>query len=115
MVELQFNKHPDGIIPAIAQDFKTGEILMLAYVNEESFKLTMKTKRATYWSRSRRKLWQKGETSGNVQQVKEILVDCDLDTIVFQVEQVGGVACHTGNRTCFYRKIKDGKLLPLQD
>ncbi len=104
MIELDFKKC-GGLIPAIAQDWKTGEVLMLAYINEESWKETLRTGHGVYWSRSRSKLWHKGEESGNVQIVKEILVDCDADTVIFKVEQVGGAACHTGYRTCFYRKV----------
>lgn len=107
MIKLDFKKSDDGLIPAIAQDWKTGEVLMLAYVNEESWNETLKTKVATYWSRSRKKLWKKGESSGNVQEIKEILIDCDDDTVVFKVDQIGGAACHTGHRTCFYRKLND--------
>ena len=104
MIELDFKKS-GGLIPAIAQDWKTGEVLMLAYINEESWKETLRTGHGVYWSRSRSKLWHKGEESGNVQIVKEILVDCDADTVVFKVEQVGGAACHEGYRTCFFRKV----------
>ena len=104
MIELDFKKS-GGLIPAIAQDWKTGEVLMLAYINEESWKETLRTGHGVYWSRSRSKLWHKGEESGNVQIVKEILVDCDADTVIFKVEQVGGAACHTGYRTCFFRKV----------
>jgi phosphoribosyl-AMP cyclohydrolase len=99
-----------GLVPAIAQDAATGEILMLAYMNEESFQETRRTGRACYFSRSRNKLWRKGEESGNVQEVLEIRVDCDQDTILLKVHQVGGAACHTGFRSCFYRKIEDGRL-----
>lgn len=109
MVKLDFSKG-DGLIPAIAQDYKTGEILMLAYINEESWNETLKTGNATYWSRSRGKLWRKGEESGNVQKIKEILVDCDDDTVVFKVDQIGGAACHTGFRSCFFRKLENGEL-----
>jgi len=99
--EIQFN---NGLVPAIVQDEWTGEVLMLAYMNEESFKKTMETKTTWFWSRSRKKLWNKGETSGHFQHVKKISFDCDGDTILIQVEQVGA-ACHTGNRSCFYRDI----------
>ena len=104
MIELDFKKS-GGLIPAIAQDWKTGEVLMLAYINEESWKETLKTGHGVDWSRSRSKLWHKGEESGNVQIVKEILVDCDADTVIFKVEQVGGAACHEGYHTCFFRKV----------
>ena len=99
-MELKFK---DGLIPAIVQDHETNEVLMLAYMNEESFKKTVDTGVAHYFSRSRNKLWKKGETSGNVQVIREILIDCDEDTILLKVEQTGG-ACHTGYRSCFYRK-----------
>lgn len=100
-----------GLVTAVAQDFKTGEILMLAHMNEESFRKTVETGQAVYWSRSRKKLWHKGEESGNVQNVKELLIDCDGDAIVMKIEQVGDAACHTGNRSCFYRKLEDGTLV----
>ncbi|HCE44847.1 MAG TPA: phosphoribosyl-AMP cyclohydrolase [Lentisphaeria bacterium] len=109
MIELDFAKS-DGLIPAIAQDWKTGEVLMLAYINKLSWEETLKSGNATYWSRSRNKLWKKGEESGNVQKIKEILVDCDDDTVIFKVDQIGGAACHTGYRTCFYRKIEGEEL-----
>ncbi len=110
MVKLDFSKSKDGLIPAIAQDYETGEVLMLAYINEESWAKTLETGNATYWTRSRQKLWMKGESSGNVQKIKEILVDCDDDTVVFKIEQLGGAACHTGHRTCFYRKLEGDEL-----
>ena len=109
MIELDFDKG-GGIIPAIAQDCRSGEVLMLAYMNRDSFAKTMETGKATYWSRSRNALWVKGETSGNVQFVKEILVDCDNDAVVLKIEQAGGAACHTGYRSCFFRKISGGSL-----
>jgi phosphoribosyl-AMP cyclohydrolase len=108
MMELNFEKG-GGLLPAIVQDFETNEVLMLAYVNQESFDKTMETGKATYWSRSRNTLWVKGETSGNLQLVREIRIDCDSDTVLFKVEQKGGAACHTGYRSCFYRTVKDGK------
>ncbi|MBI4847876.1 MAG: phosphoribosyl-AMP cyclohydrolase [Nitrospirae bacterium] len=94
-----------GLIPAIIQDVKTSEVLMMAYMNRTSLEKTIETGRTHFWSRSRQKYWMKGETSGNVQIVKEILYDCDADTLLIKVEQVGPGACHTGNRTCFFRKI----------
>jgi phosphoribosyl-AMP cyclohydrolase len=109
MIELDFKK-TDGLIPAIAQDWKTNEVLMLAYINEESWNETLKSGKATYWSRSRKKLWKKGEESGNTQLVKEILVDCDLDTVIFKVEQIGGAACHEGYHSCFFRRFENGEL-----
>lgn len=100
--ELKYNEW--GLIPAIAQDINTKEVLMLAWMNRESIALTVKTGKATYWSRSRKKLWVKGETSGHFQNVKNIFYDCDGDTLLLMVEQTGA-ACHTGSRTCFYRKV----------
>lgn len=111
MIELDFAKSENGLIPAIAQDYQTGEVLMLAYINEASWQKTLESGNATYWTRSRQKLWMKGESSGNVQKIKEILVDCDNDTVIFKVEQLGGAACHTGHRTCFYRKLEGDKLI----
>ena len=105
MIKLDFSKDKDGLIPAIAQDWKTGEILMLAYINEDSWKYSIETGNATYWSRSRKKLWKKGESSGNVQEIKEILIDCDEDTVIFKVNQIGDAACHVGYRSCFFRKV----------
>ncbi len=99
----------DGLAPAIAQDAETGKILMVAWMNREALQLTVTENRAIYWSRSRRKLWRKGEESGNVQQLKELRIDCDKDVIMMQVEQVGGIACHTGRVSCFYRVLKDGQ------
>ena len=104
MIELDFAKS-GGLIPAIAQDYQTGEVLMLAYINEEAWKETLSSGRAVYFSRSRNKLWRKGESSGNVQLIKEISVDCDNDTVVFKVDQIGGAACHTGHRSCFFTHI----------
>lgn len=100
----------DGLVAAIAQDHATGDVLMLAYMNRETLRQTLETGVMTYWSRSRQKVWVKGETSGNVQNVKGAFVDCDGDAILFQVEQVGGAACHTGHRSCFYRRVEDGAL-----
>ena len=110
MIQLDFSKSEDGLIPAIAQDYETGDVLMLAYINEESWKRTLETGQATYWSRSRQKFWIKGESSGNLQLIKEILVDCDDDTVVFKVEQIGGAACHMGYRSCFFRKVEGDEL-----
>ncbi len=98
-----------GLIPAIIQDFENGDVLMMAYMNEASLKMTIETGFTHFWSRSRQKFWKKGETSGNLQEVKEIFYDCDADTLLIKVKQHGGVACHTGNRTCFYRKIGNGQ------
>lgn len=109
MIELDFNKG-DGLIPAIAQDSVTGDVLMMAYINRESWELTLKTGIVHYWSRSRNKLWKKGESSGNVQEVKEIRVDCDNDTILIKVNQIGDAACHEGYRSCFFRVVKGDNL-----
>lgn len=102
---LDFSKGDKGLLPAIVQDHQSGEVLMLAYINEIAWRRTLETGQAHYWSRSRAKLWLKGESSGHIQQIREIRVDCDADTVVFKVEQVGGAACHTGHRTCFYRRV----------
>lgn len=110
MIELNFEKSADGLLPAIVQDYKSGEVLMLAYINKLSWQETLATGKAHYWSRSRSKLWLKGESSGHVQMIKEVLVDCDEDTVVFKVEQLGGAACHKGYRSCFYRKVQDNGL-----
>ncbi len=101
----------DGLVPAIAQDADTGEVLMMAWMNRESLQLTAEEGHAVYWSRSRSKLWRKGETSGHQQVVRDIRLDCDEDVILLmlKVEQKGGIACHTGRRSCFYRTLKDGK------
>ncbi|MBU0481437.1 MAG: phosphoribosyl-AMP cyclohydrolase [Proteobacteria bacterium] len=104
MDALNFSKG-NGLIPAIAQDHATGEILMMAYINEESWRKTIETGKAHYWSRSRGQLWLKGESSGHVQLIREILVDCDEDTVVFKVEQLGGAACHKGYHSCFFRRV----------
>ncbi len=94
-----------GLVPAIVQDAQTGEVLMLAYMNEEALRRTIESGKAWFYSRSRDSFWMKGETSGNVQEVLEIRVDCDADAILLKVHQVGGAACHTGHRSCFYRKV----------
>jgi phosphoribosyl-AMP cyclohydrolase len=99
-----------GLVPAIAQDAATGQVLMMAWMNQESFAETVHTGRACYWSRSRGKLWRKGEESGHVQEVKEILIDCDADTILLKVHQIGGAACHEGYASCFFRKLENGEL-----
>ena len=104
--QLKFDS--DGLIPAIAQEEKSGEILMMAWMNRESLRATIETKRATYWSRSRKKFWMKGEESGNIQEIRSIHIDCDGDAVLLKVNQIGGAACHTGHRTCFYREIVDG-------
>jgi len=108
MIELAFSKG-NGLLPAIAQDYKSGKVLMLAYINQSSWEKTLETGDAHYWSRSRQELWHKGGTSGNVQKIKEIYVDCDNDTVVFKVEQAGGAACHLGYESCFHKKVdRDG-------
>lgn len=110
MIELRFEKM-GGLIPAIAQDEKSGEVLMLAYMNRQAWEETLKSGRATYYSRSRDTLWVKGLTSGHIQKVKEIRVDCDSDTVLLKVEQVGGAACHTGYASCFYNRVENGLLI----
>lgn len=107
MIAIDFEKQ-DGLVPVIAQDFKTGEVLMLAFMNRETWELTLKTGVVHYWSRSRKKVWKKGESSGNVQEVREIRVDCDNDTLLIKVNQIGKAACHEGYRSCFFRVIKNG-------
>lgn len=108
---LNFGKSADGLLPAIVQDHATREVLMLAFISELSWQKTLETGTAHYWSRSRNKLWLKGESSGHVQKIREILVDCDEDTVVFVVEQIGGAACHTGHRSCFHRRLHEGNLV----
>lgn len=108
---LDFDKQ-NGLIPAVVQDHQSGEVLMLAYLNEEAFEATRRTGKMHFYSRSRNKLWMKGETSGHIQEVREILVDCDRDAVVFKVNQIGGAACHTGYRSCFFSRVApDGSLL----
>ena len=99
-----------GLLPAIAQDSDNGEVLMLAYMNEDAWRKTLETGDAHYWSRSRKELWHKGGTSGNVQKVRSVRLDCDNDTILLLIEQIGGAACHTGKRSCFYRELKQGSV-----
>ncbi len=101
----------DGLLPAIAQDANSGEVLMLAWMNREALALTSEHNRAVYWSRSRARLWYKGEESGHQQLLKEIRVDCDADVVLLQVEQLGGIACHTGRRRCFFRVLSNGEWL----
>ncbi|MFA5081478.1 MAG: phosphoribosyl-AMP cyclohydrolase [Hydrogenophilaceae bacterium] len=108
MSEAWLNKvcwNDEGLVPAIAQDAATGEILMVAWMNREALKRTAETGEAVYWSRSRRKLWHKGEESGHTQKVLEIRTDCDEDVILIKIEQVGGIACHTGRKSCFFQKL----------
>ena len=104
-MKLRFDKM-GGLIPAVVQDWKTGEVLMVAFINEEAYRKTMETGKMHYYSRSRKRLWMKGETSGHIQEVKEVLIDCDEDTAVFKIHQVGGAACHTGYNSCFYRRLE---------
>ncbi len=99
-----------GLLPAIAQDCDSGEVLMLAYMNEDAWCKTLETGEAHYWSRSRKELWHKGGTSGNVQKVRSVRLDCDNDTILLLIEQIGGAACHTGKRSCFFRELKQGSV-----
>lgn len=116
MITLDFEKL-GGLIPAVIQDHRTGEVLMLGFMNRQSWELTQKEGMVVFYSRSRKKLWKKGETSGNFQIVREIRVDCDDDALLIKVEQVGGAACHTGHRSCFFRKldgndlVEDGQLV----
>ncbi|MCU0845041.1 MAG: phosphoribosyl-AMP cyclohydrolase [Spirochaetes bacterium] len=110
MIELDFEKS-GGLIPAIAQDYTTGEVLMMAFINRESWELTLSTGIVHYWSRSRNKLWKKGESSGNVQEVKEVRVDCDSDCVLLKIDQIGEAACHTGFRSCFYRVVRGDALI----
>ncbi len=98
----------EGLVPAIAQDYRTGTILMMAWMNRESLELTVREQRAIYWSRSRGRLWRKGEESGHVQKLHELRLDCDADVILLRVEQIGGIACHTGRESCFYRILENG-------
>jgi phosphoribosyl-AMP cyclohydrolase len=105
----KINWSEDGLVPAIAQDAASGEILMVAWMNREALKLTAEKMEAVYWSRSRRKLWHKGEESGHTQKVKEIRTDCDEDVILLKVEQVGGIACHTGRHSCFFHRLDAGQ------
>ena len=100
----------DGLVPAVVQDAASGTVLMLAWMNREALASTLTERRAVFWSRSRGKLWRKGERSGHVQHLRELRLDCDGDTILLSVEQVGGIACHTGRRSCFYRRAVDGQL-----
>ena len=108
MIEINFEKG-SGLVPVVVQDVDTGEVLMLAYMNRDAWLKTLQTGKATYWSRSRNELWVKGETSGHIQHVEEILLDCDSDTVLLKVRQTGGAACHTGYRSCFYRRVVNEK------
>jgi len=108
-VTQQIKWNEQGLVAAIAQDWQSGEILMLAWMSPESLELSVEEGRAVYWSRSRQALWRKGEESGHIQKLKELRIDCDADTVLLKVEQVGGIACHTGRRSCFYRKLEGGE------
>lgn len=107
--EIRWDAH--GLVPVIAQEYRSGRILMFAWMNRAALQLTYETGQAVYWSRSRNKLWRKGEESGHFQQVHEIRLDCDEDVLLIQVEQVGGIACHTGRHNCFFKKLDDGHWL----
>ena len=105
------NWSEDGLVPAIAQDATSGRVLMLAWMDREALKLTVETGEAVYWSRSRKKLWRKGEESGHIQRVKEVCLDCDGDVVLLIVEQIGGIACHTGRVSCFFSRLENGQWL----
>lgn len=105
----------DGLLPAIAQDAESGRVLMFAWMNRESLNLTVEKGEAVYYSRSRKKLWHKGEESGHTQKIKSLRLDCDGDVIVMEVEQAGGIACHTGRQSCFYREFKNGEWLTVDE
>jgi len=109
MIKLDFDKM-NGLIPAVVQDYKTSEVLMLGFMNQEAWEATLETGNATYYSRTRQALWTKGKTSGNTQRLKEIRIDCDDDTVLLKVEQLGGAACHTGYKSCFFKKIENGSI-----
>lgn len=108
MIEIDFKKG-DGLIPVVIQDDSTNQVLMLGYMNRKSWEETLKTGKATFWSRSRKKLWLKGETSGHFQEVREIWLDCDGDTLLIKVDQIGGAACHTGFQSCFHHRHEEGE------
>ena len=111
----KINWSDDGLVPAIAQDAATGRVLMVAWMNREALRLTWQKQQAVYWSRSRRKLWHKGEESGHFQIVKEIRVDCDADVILLQIEQQGGIACHTGRASCFFSRLENGQWVEVDE
>jgi phosphoribosyl-AMP cyclohydrolase len=108
------NWSEEGLVPAIAQDAESGDVLMVAWMNREALKQTVELGEAVYWSRSRKKLWHKGEESGHTQKVREIRLDCDEDVVLLKVEQAGGIACHTGRRSCFFQKLEKGKWLAVE-
>ena len=105
----------DGLVPAIAQETGTGKVLMMAWMNRESLELSVNEGRAIYWSRSRNKLWRKGEESGHVQTIKDIRLDCDNDVILMEVEQLGGIACHTGRHNCFYKQLQNNEWVEVEN
>ena len=109
MIKLDFDKL-NSLIPAVVQDDKTGQILMLGFMNRAAWETTLATGKATFFSRSRQALWTKGETSGNIQLIKEIRIDCDDDSVLLKVEQIGGAACHTGHKSCFHKRVEDGSV-----
>ena len=109
MIPLDFSKL-NGLVPAIIQDYQTGDVLMLGFMNQEAWERTLVSGKATFFSRTRQALWVKGKTSGNIQVVKEIRIDCDNDSVLLRVEQVGGAACHTGHKSCFFQKVKEGSV-----
>ncbi len=109
MIKLDFDKM-NGLIPAVVQDYKTNEVLMLGFMNQEAWEATLETGNATYYSRTRQALWTKGKTSGNTQRLREVRIDCDDDTVLLKVEQLGGAACHTGYKSCFFKKIENGSI-----
>jgi phosphoribosyl-AMP cyclohydrolase len=109
MPNLDYSKL-NGLVPAVVQDHETGEVLMLGFMNPEAWETTLATGMATFYSRSRQTLWTKGKTSGNIQHVKEIRIDCDNDSVLLKVSQVGGAACHTGHRSCFYQRVENGEI-----
>ena len=114
-MDLDFDKM-GGLIPAVVQDAVSGEVLMVAFLNEEALDLTLETGKMHYYSRSRDRLWMKGETSGHIQEVQEVLIDCDEDTALFKIRQIGGAACHTGYNSCFYRRLEpDGTVVQIKD
>jgi phosphoribosyl-AMP cyclohydrolase len=106
-MEPAFEKFSDGLVPVVVQDFKSKDVLKMAYVSKEAYEKTVETGLATYWSRSRKEIWVKGLTSGNTQNIKEIRIDCDRDTLLYVVEQIGGAACHEGYKSCFFRKLEE--------
>lgn len=114
MIPLQFDKL-GGLVPVVVQDWRSGEVLMVAFMNDTAWEATRRTGLATYWSRSRKELWVKGQTSGHVQRVREIRIDCDADTVLLKVEQVGEAACHTGHRSCFHRRVAGDTLETVGD